>query len=261
MDKNDFIKKIISKKEFSQLPKKDVEIALDKFYKRQTSDEEKIKLTRDFLRKTFSAFTSGKLLNPKILDRKSPEEILRKHISTKERFDYYSELYEKILESFEEKEISILDFGSGINGISYAFFPNSKKINYIGVEAVGQLNNLVNRFFKKNNFINAKSFHGSLFDLDFVKEKIQRTKHPRIVFLFKVLDSLESVERNYSKKFLKELIEKVDLVVVSFAMRSLVSRKNFCAKRYWFDNFVKENFQIVNNFEFGSEKYILFKKR
>jgi hypothetical protein len=260
MDGDEIIKKIISKKEFSQLPKKDVEIVFKKFERRQTSDEEKIKLTRDALRKIYSVFTSGKLLNKKILDKKNSEEILRKHISTRERFDFYSELYGKLFERLREKEISVFDFGAGINGLSYDFFPKDKKINYVSVEAVGQLNELVNYYFERNKFL-GKAIHGSLFDIEKIKKIILDRKGKKILFMFKVIDSLEMVERDFSKKFLMEITPKVDFVVVSFATRSLVSGKKFSVKRYWFENFVREEFNVLDDFVLGSERYILFKKR
>ena len=55
---------IVSKKEFSDLPMEDVEKAFQQFERRQTSDEEKVRLTRDLLRKVYFAFGSKKLLNP-----------------------------------------------------------------------------------------------------------------------------------------------------------------------------------------------------
>ena len=54
--------KIRQKREFSQLPEKDIELAYEQFAKRQTTEEEKIKLTRELLRKTFSP-TPKKLIN------------------------------------------------------------------------------------------------------------------------------------------------------------------------------------------------------
>jgi hypothetical protein len=51
-------KKIIQKKEFSQLPKKDVERIFKKFDNENYVGFEKVKLTRDLLRKVFSVFTS-----------------------------------------------------------------------------------------------------------------------------------------------------------------------------------------------------------
>ena len=75
--------KITAKKEFSQLPKKDVEKAYSCFEKRQVSDEEnqrfsvsktlhrkqkvldeeKIRLTRELLHKVFGAFSSRKVFS------------------------------------------------------------------------------------------------------------------------------------------------------------------------------------------------------
>lgn len=68
--------KIVNKKEFSQLPKKDVEKVYSLFDKKDFIDEEKIKKTRDLLRKVYFAFGSLKLLNSNILKKKSVEEIL-----------------------------------------------------------------------------------------------------------------------------------------------------------------------------------------
>src|SRR3989344_4901418 len=138
MNKHEIYEKIISKKEFSQLIKEDVERAIKKFEKRDLNDEEKVKLVRELLRKVF-AFGSEKLLNRKILDKKSPYEILQKHFSTRERLSYYKEVYSRLLADFDDKEISVIDLGAGINGLSYGFFNELNfKVNYAAVEAVGQ---------------------------------------------------------------------------------------------------------------------------
>ena len=60
--KKQLIQKIIQKKEYSQLPVKDVELAFEKFDKDKYSDEEKVKFTRKLLREIFSSFTSQKLV-------------------------------------------------------------------------------------------------------------------------------------------------------------------------------------------------------
>ncbi len=261
MDKDELISKIVEKKEFSDLPRKDVEVIFDKFDKKDYADEDKIKLTRDLLRKVYSVFASGKLLNKNIIDKKSAEEILKKHISTKERYEFYAKLYEKLFGySGGKKEISIFDFGAGINGLSYGFFPKDKTVNYFGIEAVGQLVDLMNYFFKKENLNKrAKAIHESLFDIQNLKSTIKSSGGFKILFLFKVLDSLEMVERDYSKKLLNEIVPLSDLTVVSFATRSLVSRKKFRVERSWFLKFIEQNFEIVDNFELGSERYVVFR--
>jgi len=253
MDKEELIKKITEKKEFSQLPKKDVEKCFNKFDKTKYVDEEKVKLTRDLLRKVFSVFTSEKLL--KIKDR-DPEWILKKHISTKERFPYYKEVYKRIFKYFKNKRLSVFDLGAGINGFSYNYFP--KGTTYIGVESIGQLVNLMNYYFKTKK-LEARAIHESLFELKEIKKYIQQNSGEKIIFLFKVIDSLEMIEDNYSKFFLKEITSLSNMVVVSFATRSLIKKEKFKANRNWIKYFIQENFEIIDEFEIGAERYILFK--
>ncbi|MFW6233071.1 MAG: hypothetical protein ACOC3Z_00230 [Nanoarchaeota archaeon] len=255
--KQEIYEKITKKKEFSQLPKKDVELAWKKFEKRQTSENEKIKLTRDLLRKVFSVFTSKKLLNIKDKDL---EWVLKKHLSTKERFDYYNELYLKLFRDFN-KEIVVFDLGAGVNGFSIDYLIKLKnKIKYIGVESVGQLVSLMNYYFEKNNY-NAFAIHESLYNIDNIKSVLKNEKKNKIVFLFKVIDSLEMIKRDYSKEFLNEISPLCNRIVVSFATRSLVSKKRFNVKRNWIIDFIKDNFNIINDFELGNERYIIFENK
>jgi len=244
--------KIREKREFSLLPEKDIETAFSHFEKRQTSDDEKIKLTKELLRKLFSAFVSQKLLS---LKTKEPDWILRKHISTRERISYYGEIYERIFG--DDKRISVIDLGAGVNGFSYEKI--RPKTDYTAIESVGQLVGLMNFYFEKNKF-NAKAIHMSLLDKENVKKIICQQKKPRIVFLFKVIDALESLKPNYSKELISEITPLANKVVVSFATRSLGSREKFKAKRNWIVDFIDENFRVLDTFEFGGEKYIVFSK-
>ena len=60
--KEELLQKITLKKEFSQLPAKDVELAFAKFDKDNHNEWRKIKLTRNFLRKLYSSFSSVELI-------------------------------------------------------------------------------------------------------------------------------------------------------------------------------------------------------
>lgn len=263
MDKNELIKKIIEKKEFSDLPLKDVEIAFEKFYKSENPDFQNIKLTRNFLRKIYSSFTSRKLLGSeeKIISQ-GYEWVLMKHKSTKERYPFYEEIYSKIFNKFSEKEkISVIDLGAGVNGFSFNFIKkNFPSAEYYGVEAIGQLVHLMNYFFKEKN-LSGGAEHFSLFEIDKIKKFISSKKSPRVVLLFKVIDSLESVERNYSKKLIEEIVPISERVVVSFATKSLGNRKKFSVQRGWLVKFVKEKFNLEDDFELGGERYLVFSDR
>jgi len=331
---------IISKKDFSKLPSMDVGLAWRMFERRQVSDEEKVRLTRDLLRKVFSAFNSGKLLS---LKDKDPKWILQKHISTRERLSYYDEIYSKLLSGFSDEKLTVFDLGAGVNGFSYNYLNNvwkknnfylecppihpqlaprdahrdllfqkinedfkgfreptpdsrlrtaksifellpttkslahpktrdfatrdllSRKhrgvtVNYIAVEAVGQLVDLMNYYFCREG-LNAKAIHEGLFNLDKIIKIVRQVKSKKIIFLFKTLDSLEMLERDYSKKLLLELTPLVNRVVVSFATRSLIARKKFNVKRSWIKNFINDNFNVLDEFEIGGELYVVFERR
>jgi len=254
MDKQEIIKKIISKKEFSQLPEKDVETAFEMFNRERYSDDEKVKMARDLLRKVFSVFTSRKLLKRRDYE---PDWILKKHISTKERYKYYEELYNRILRD-SERRINVIDLGAGVNGFSYRHFP--VKVYYTAVEAIGQLVDLMNRFFNRERF-DALAIHKSLFDIGEIKELIKNCKGEKIIFLLKVIDSLEMMKRNYSKKLLLEITPLADKIVVSFAMQSLVARKKFRINRNWIVQFIDENFAILEDFVLGEERYLIFRSK
>ena len=256
MERKELIEKITQKKEFSQLPLKDVELAYDKFDKPKNADYQKIKLTRQFLRKIFSGFSSRKVLHKR---DESVEWFLMKHKSTKERFPFYEEVYGKCFKDFPEN-FTVFDLGAGINGLSYGFFEKlGKKVDYVGVEAVGQFVELMNYHFKTRG-LNGWAVHESLFNLDKIKKLIKQVKDKKIVFLFKVIDSLESIKRDYSKELLNEIAPLSDRIVISFATRSLGARTRFGAQRGWILRFIQERFKIIDDYELGGERYIVFEK-
>ena len=251
MDNQQIIQKIMEKPELRQLPIEDVEMALSLCTKKGNSDEENIECTRETLHNVYGAFSSRKLFVPR---ERTPEWILKKHLSTRERLSYYNEIYKRILHG---KKVTIFDLGAGVNGFSLGFIPKAK---YVGIEGIGQLVNLMNLYFKKQKF-NAKAIHLSLFQLEKIKSLIKKEKGTKIVFLFKVLDSLETLKRDYSKELLLEITPLVDNIVVSLATRSMVSRKRFNVKRSWIVDFIQESFKITDDFERGGERYIVFENK
>lgn len=256
MNKQELIEKIVAKKEFSQLPLEDVELALEKFENKGLNDYQKFKMARQFLRKIFLGFSSRKIFS---FPEKETEWYLMKHKSTKERHLHYKEIYSRCLKGF--KSASVIDLGAGINGLSCEFFlKEGVKVNYIAVEAIGQFVELMNDFFKKKNF-SAKAYHLSLFNLEKIKEIIKKQKSPRVIFLFKVIDSLELVKRDYSKELLKEISGLSERIVISFATKSLGARKRFSVQRTWILRFIQDNFEILEDFEIEGERYVSFQNK
>jgi hypothetical protein len=257
LSEEEILKIITEKKDFSELPLEDVKRVYFLFSKRQESEEEKIRLTRELLHKLYGAFGSKKILSPKDKDE---EWILRKHLSTRERMGNYSKIYSRLLKGFENEKLNIFDLGAGINGFSYKYLKEiNPQIRYFGVEAVGQFVDLSNFYFEKEK-LNARAFHFSLFELDKLEGIIKKEKGEGIIFMFKIIDALESVEKNYSKKLIKELSMLVNRIVVSFSTESMKSRRKFSSNRNWIIDFIKENFKVLDDFEINGERYLLFSK-
>jgi hypothetical protein len=182
---------------------------------------------------------------------------LKKHLSTRERIPYYEEIYKRIFSGISKKA-DVLDLGAGINGFSYSYFEKiGLGVNYVAVEGIGQLADLMNDYFKKNK-LKASAFHFSLFDSSRILKILRKLKKPRIIFLFKTLDSLETLKRNYSKELLSKLSPLADRIVISFATESMHRRRKFHADRKWILDFLKNNFKIRDDFEIGGERYIVF---
>jgi hypothetical protein len=135
------------------------------------------------------------------------------------------------------------------------------KIKYLGIEATKQLCELQNNFFKKNNF-NGEVVWGDLLEQEFVKNTIKMTDTPRLIFLFQTIDAMENIEPNSSKSFLLN-IEKMmgdkDVLVISNSTKSISGKNNFKIQRRWLENFIDDNFKLVNMFELFDEMFLVAK--
>jgi hypothetical protein len=251
----DLIRKIKEKREFSGLPDSLVEKVLLQKQIKNKSDEEKVKLVRAFLRKYFGVFLTNKVLKGK------DEVVLESHISSKKR--NYFEFYKKIVSVVGNNFKSVLDFGCGMNGFSYSYLKEDfGEISYIGVESTRQLCDLQNEYFIKNNFSNAKVVWGDLFNLSEVKNILEGSKSPRLIMLLQVIDALENLEPNFAKTFLSEikgLLGKQDILVISNPLKSISGRNRFDIKRRWLEDFIKENFLLVDKFDLFDEEFLIAK--
>ncbi|MDP3986906.1 MAG: hypothetical protein Q8P81_01630 [Nanoarchaeota archaeon] len=257
MDSKIIIGKVMEKREFSQLPLADVEKAFSHFEKRQVSDAEKVRLTRELLHKVFGAFGGRKLFS---LKEKEPDWFLRKHLSTRERLPFYGDVYGRIFEGIGKK-FSVIDLGAGINGLSYGYFEKRGfNVNYVAIEAIGQFVDLMKDYFSREK-IPGEAIHLSLFEIEKVVKVLKNQRRPRVALMFKVVDSLEMLDRDYSQRLLLEISKFSERVVLSFATRSMISRKRFRADRGWIFNFIHDNFKVLDDFEIGSERFVVFRKR
>ena len=81
--------------------------------------------------------------------------------------------------------------------------------------------------------------------------------------MFKIIDGLELLKRNYSKELINGVSSVIgvnDRVIVSFATKSFEKRRSFYAQRNWLVKFIEENYKLIDDFELGGERYLVFEK-
>lgn len=192
----------------------------------------------------------------KFLDKENYLEILKLHKSTRERFDFYNEVYSKIFDWFKPKKIG--DLACGLNPVSYFIMKDvlEEDVKYFASDLNPSDMAFLNLFFEKTK-INGVARDYDLTTLDFLEDK--NFLDCDLVFLFKALDSLEFAKRNVSKKILEGI--RANHIVVSFPTKSLVSKKEFKSeKRNWFVNFLDRMDYKYEEFEIENEQFFLIKK-
>jgi len=279
------VSKIIEKKELQNLNKSfiDKELALyilqnkklytkikikfeSETHKVEKSKEFKklIKEVRSRLRELFSVFyekdfeNTTNLLNT--LTKTNVDEIcfeiLKLHRSSNERLRNYEEIYDNIAELTKLKPKLILDLACGYNAFSYSFIKESFQCSpeYICCDIGDRDIELFNKFFKKVR-INGMAFYC---DLTANREAITNI-NVDICFLFKALDSLETVSKYISETILKEINTKY--FVVSFPTKSIGGNKVINpSKRAWFYKLLEKLNYTYEEFSIHNEMFLVIKK-
>jgi hypothetical protein len=227
------------KREFSGLPDSIIERALK-------ISKDDVKGARAWLRKYFGVFLTNKVLKGRGVS------VLESHISSKGRD--YEKVYEKII---GDEEV-IFDFGCGANGLSYEKIGSKR---YVGIEAAGQLVDIMNDYFQENGF-DAEAICEDLMKYDRVLEIVSGESGKKDVWMFNVIDALESFEKDYSKKLIDGIfgIEGVEKIIIGLPVESISGRKKFNVSRVWLTGFLEEKYNIIDDFLAGYERVLIIRK-
>ena len=180
-------------------------------------------------------------------------KMLKLHKSTKERLPYYEEIYKKIFE-ITGKPKSILDLACGLNPLSYVYL--NCKPKYIATELAGDDCLFLEEYFKRLK-IDGMSF---AFDL-LSKNSVSMLKKLKadVCFMFKTLDSLETIERNISEKLIKAVNCK--WLVVSFPTISIGGKKSIKQERRgWLEKMLERLKLKYEKFSVPNEVFYVIKK-
>ena len=243
------IKKIKAKKPLDRL---DDAIVLDrivsffkinpKLFKKIDFDNEKnanfklvLKNVRNELNKRYGVFWSNDIS-------------LEGHKSSKERLEFYEELYNEIF-SITGKPSIILDIGAGLNPLSILLM--KFKGEYIATELNKYDCDALNKWFIKNKI------DGKAIVLDLNKN----LNFPKadVVFLFKIFDSVEEKGHKLSEEILKKLGCKY--AVVSFATKTVMGKEMNFPNRGWIERLLTRLELKFDKVEFSNEMFYIIKMK
>lgn len=173
---------------------------------------------------------------------------LESHKSTKERLNFYPELYRKIF-ALTGKPKTILDISSGLNPLSFEFTNLPKSTKYIATELSKQDCEILNNFFQKNQI------NGEAIQIDLTKT--QSFPKADVVFLFKVFDSVEEKGHKLAELIINNL--KANYAVISFATITTKNQKMNFPNRGWIERLLERLKLTYKKLNFGNEVFYIVK--
>jgi len=237
----DNVQEVQKKKEYSELPESIIVRALELC-------KGDVKETRAFLRKYYGIFLTNKVL------KGVGPAVLASHYSSKKR-DYpsfYRQIFSKI-----DRVCSICDLGAGVNGYSYKQLEEEiGPIDYLGLEGVGQLVGATTEYFTKQR-IPGQVKQVDLTNTSEVMNYVTTMKKPCVGFLFQVVDALEELEQDSSKKLITVLMKELAYLVITLPTESIGKRKKFRVQRNWMVDFLKEHYTLTEDYETAGERILV----
>lgn len=178
------------------------------------------------------------------------EKILMTHRSTKERLPFYTTLYPRIFAKTGVPKV-ILDLSCGLNPFSYPWM--NAVLDYNATELTQEDCLLMKDYFQ------IMGIRGEVMQLNLIKEmeKVKRMKAD-ICLAWKLLDTLEYMERNISRRLLPLI--NTPWIVVSFSTKTLSGKSMKKTRRLWFEKICKENTWRFSTEEFENELFYVVKK-
>ncbi len=229
-------------------------------FRRSKEHETLIKSMRARLREIYGVFILEnynkrfKLFNElkKNPSLENHNKILALHKSSHERLPYYPVIYKKIFEITGLPK-KIADFACGLNPFSYPYL--GCRPECLACDLSEKDLELIKEYFE------IMRIKGSVKKVDLIKYDIGGiTKGADVVFLFKTLDSLESVIWNISEEVLKKIQAK--WIVVSFSTKSIGGKKVIKKeKRSWFERLANKLHYKTEHFEVPGEIFYVLKKQ
>ncbi|MBN1275228.1 hypothetical protein JXA12_02965 [Candidatus Woesearchaeota archaeon] len=184
-------------------------------------------------------------------ERRIIGQLLNTHKSTGERQDHYRELYGRLFARDPPRRV--LDIGCGMNPLAYRWLPGKPAYTCCDVSEEDMA--FVRSFFEQQS-IDGEAYVCDL-SREAARERLKRTRADTALLL-KLVDTLESQERDLSKKVIEALLGNkwVRRIIISFSTRSIGGRSFRTGNEdNWFTRFLKEKRAGWDRFVFGDEEF------
>jgi 16S rRNA (guanine(1405)-N(7))-methyltransferase len=230
------------------------------YYLRQYKQEEPEKVQEKF------SELKEKLKKEKKLEKTISlhKELLKMHISSKERIPFYSKFYEKIFKVTGIPE-SILDVSCGFNYFSVPFM----KFNgfYAGTEHKKEFVNKINEYFfliEEFSEIKGKGFLLDLKEKDFDSRnellELNKGKLFDVAFVLKLIPVMEREKKGLTENLIELIPAK--WIVLSCSKESMTKKEDISFRETFLINkFIKENsLYLSSRIDFDNEIVFVVKR-
>lgn len=211
---------------------------------------------RALLHEIYGLFSSSdkkkiyKIMASDIPIEKKVIDVLSMTLSTRERLNFYKEIYSNI---FIEDPYEIMDLASGLNPISI-YFSDKKPKKYYYLDISEDIIN-INDYFLSQFGIDHEGFMEDLYDLS---ENVRR--HYQYIFLWKTINLLEKIDFYLPRKLLSSL--DFDFLVVSVSLKSIRRKRNInLGVVRWVKRFSEKiGYKVLKEYRIPNEYFIIIKK-
>ncbi len=183
-------------------------------------------------------------------------EMLHTHSSSRERKEYYEEVYKQIF-TLCDKPKSIIDIGCGMNPFSLVFI-GFNDFDYTGLDVIAKDVALINDYF--SYFEKKLGIRGKAIFYDAFKSEYPKGIAADVCFFFKMADIVEYGSKSHKRTeaFVKNVNTK--FVVVSFATKTVSEKAMSNPRRKWFEVMLARLGYTFDYFEIHNECFYVVKK-
>jgi 16S rRNA (guanine(1405)-N(7))-methyltransferase len=264
----DFLKQVKKNKKYSSIADEIILEEISNYLKKNKIEKitkQDIKEIRKNLHRIYSSYIRGKKSKRnKILEelKNSPDNleminrILATAVSTKERLDCYPKIYSEIFRLTIQPR-TIMDIGCGLNPVSYLYM-NLKELNYYAYDIDNEDIDFLNDFFQiqKPFGLNGKA---QILNARNLKE-ISHLPSTDIVFLWKLIDLINTKNSKPSEELIKILINKTRFIVASFATRTIGGKPMNLPRRKGFELMLERNNLKFQTIKISNEIFYVISK-